>query len=142
MYLVREYLENTYVVDADVYISENFLLEKPETSMYFSANKQGFKGEWKLSFDEDLKVNDIEVGDDEGYILCGVSYWDKKDTDIIVKELEDMVENGDFSELYWDDIVKNNISKLDIRIEKISENSIYEIDNLEELDYVKSVVEK
>ena len=38
--------------------------------------------------------------------------------------------------------VKNNISKLDIRIEKISENSIYEIDNLEELDYVKSVVEK
>ncbi|MBI6030327.1 CTP--phosphocholine cytidylyltransferase, partial [Clostridium perfringens] len=31
---------------------------------------------------------------------------------------------------------------LDIRIEKISENSIYEIDNLEELDYVKSVVEK
>ncbi|MDU5658635.1 MAG: CTP--phosphocholine cytidylyltransferase, partial [Clostridium perfringens] len=40
-----------------------------------------------------------------------------------------------------DDIVKNNISKLDIRIEKISENSIYEIDNLEELDYVKSVVE-
>ncbi|NGT11232.1 CTP--phosphocholine cytidylyltransferase, partial [Clostridium perfringens] len=53
-----------------------------------------------------------------------------------------MVENGDFSELYWDDIVKNNISKLDIRIEKISENSIYEIDNLEELDYVKSVVEK
>ena len=87
MYLVREYLENTYVVDADVYISENFLLEKPETSMYFSANKQGFKGEWKLSFDEDLKVNDIEVGDDEGYILCGVSYWDKKDTDIIVKEL-------------------------------------------------------
>ena len=31
MYLVREYLENTYVVDADVYISENFLLEKQET---------------------------------------------------------------------------------------------------------------
>ncbi|MFQ7565678.1 MAG: NTP transferase domain-containing protein, partial [Clostridium perfringens] len=28
MYLVREYLEKTYVVDADVYISENFLLEK------------------------------------------------------------------------------------------------------------------
>ena len=42
MYLVREYLENTYVVDADVYISENFLLEKPETSMYFSANQEAF----------------------------------------------------------------------------------------------------
>lgn len=87
--------------------------------MYFSANKKGFKGEWKLHFDEKLKVTDIEVGDDEGYILCGVSYWAKKDTDIIVKELEDMVEHGDFTNLYWNDIVKNNIAKLDIRVQKI-----------------------
>lgn len=142
MYLVREYLEDTYVVDADVYIAKNFLLERPETSMYFSANKKGFKGEWKLHFDENLKVTDIEVGDNEGYILCGVSYWAKKDTDIIVKELEDMVEHGDFTNLYWDDIVKNNIAKLDIHVQKISEDSIYEIDNLDELNYVKSIVEK
>ncbi|MGG5460749.1 NTP transferase domain-containing protein [Clostridium sp. B9] len=142
MYLVRKYLEDTYVVDADVYIAENFLLENPETSMYFSANKKGFKGEWKLHFDENLKVTDIEVGDDEGYILCGVSYWSKKDTDIIVKELETMVEQGDFDNLYWDDIVKNNIPRLDIRVQKISEDSIYEIDNLDELNYVKSIVEK
>lgn len=142
MYLVREYLEDTYVIDADVYISDNFLLQNPKTSMYFSANKKGFKGEWKLHFDETLKVKDIEVGDYEGYILCGVSYWNKKDTDIIVRELEYMVENGDFTELYWDDIVKNNIPKLDIRVQKISEDSIYEIDNLDELNYVKSIVER
>ena len=141
MYLVRKYLENTYVVDADVYIRDNFLLENPNTSMYFSANKKGFKGEWKLNFDKNLKVENIEVCDGEGHILCGISYWDKKDTDIIVKELEEMVEKGDFSNLYWDDIVKNNISKLDIRVRKINESSIYEIDNLEELAYVKSLVE-
>ena len=142
MYLVREYLENTYVIDADVYIADNFLLEKPETSMYFSANKKGFNGEWKLNFNEELKVNSIEVCNGEGHILCGISYWNKKDTDIIVKELEEIIEKGDFRTLYWDDVVKDNISKLDIRVNKISENSIYEIDNLDELEYVKSIVEK
>ncbi len=35
MYLVREYLENTYVVDADVYISENFLLENQKHQCIF-----------------------------------------------------------------------------------------------------------
>ena len=78
-----------------------------------------------------------------GYLAEKFDYLkDKYGVKLVNNDKYDMVENGDFSELYWDDIVKNNISKLDIRIEKISENSIYEIDNLEELDYVKSVVEK
>lgn len=142
MYLVREYLEDAYVIDADVYISENFILEKPETSLYFSAYKKGFKDEWKLYFNKDLKIEDIKVESGEGHILSGVSFWSKKDTSLIVKELENMVEKGDFKNLYWDDIVKNNISKLNIYVNKIKTDSIFEIDNLEELEWVKRNVEE
>ena len=141
MYLVREYLEDTYVIDADVYIAENFILENPKTSLYFSAYKEQVKDEWKLYFDKDFKVRDIKVESGEGYILSGVSYWHKNDTKIIVKELEYMVEKGDFKNLYWDDIVKNNINSLNIYVKKIKTNSIFEIDNLEELNYVRSIVE-
>lgn len=142
MYLVRNYLKDAYVIDADVYISKNFIEKNPQSSAYFSAYKKGFKGEWKLHFDEDLKVKNIEVADGEGYILSGVSYWKHKDTFKIVKKLEDVVETGEFKNLYWDDIVKNNIGKLNIHIKKISEDSIYEIDNLEELKKVQEIVEK
>lgn len=141
MYLVREYLEDAYVIDADVYIAENFILEKPKTSLYFSAYKEGFKEEWKLYFDKDLKVNDIKVESGEGHILSGISYWKKNDSNIIVKALEEMVEKGDFKNLYWDDIVKSNVNKLNIYVKRIGENSIFEIDNLEELKYVKKKVE-
>ena len=34
---------------------------------------------------------------------------------------------------YWDHIIKENIHKFDIGIEKIKDNVIYEIDSLEEL---------
>ena len=142
MYLVREYLENTYVIDADVYIAENFILENPETSLYFSAYKKGFKDEWKLYFNDNLKIEDIKVESGEGNILSGVSFWSKNDTALIVKELENMIEKGNFKNLYWDDIVKNNISKLNIYVKKIGTESIFEIDNLEELEIVKRKVEK
>lgn len=142
MYLVREYLEDAYVVDADVYIAENFILENPETSLYFSSYKKGFKNEWKLYFNDSLKVEDIKVESGEGNILSGVSFWSKNDTALIVKELEHMVEKGDFKNLYWDDIVKNNISKLNIYIKKIGTESIFEIDNLEELEAVKKIIER
>lgn len=141
MYLVKDYLEDSYVIDADVYIAENFIIENPQSSLYFTAYKKGFKDEWKLYFDEDLRVKGIKVESGEGYILSGVSYWCKDDTKIIGKELEDMIDSGEFSTLYWDDIVKNNIYRLNVNIEKIKENSIFEIDNLEELEYVKSIVE-
>ena len=142
MYLVREYLEDAYVIDADVYIVENFILENPETSLYFSAYKEGFKEEWRLYFNEELRVEDIKVESGEGNILSGVSFWSKKDTPLIVKELENTIEKGDFKNMYWDDIVKNNISRLNIYVRKIGSEAIFEIDNLEELEFVKNKVEK
>ena len=48
-----------------------------------------------------------------------------------------MIEKGDFKDIYWDDIVKNNISKLNIYGKKIGTESIFGIDNLEEVEIVK-----
>lgn len=137
MYLVREYLSDTYVVDADVYINKNFFRGEIGESTYFSEFKKGFNNEWKLIFDDEYKVYDIEVCSGEGYILSGVSYWSEKDGELIVKELENRVSDGDFISLYWDNIVKENIKRLSVKIEKLEEDSIFEIDNLEELQALK-----
>lgn len=137
MYLVREYLSDSYVVDADVYINKNFFRKDIEKSTYFSEFKKGFNNEWKLIFDDEYRVYDIEVCSGEGYILSGVSYWSEKDGKLIVKELESTVRDGDFISLYWDNIVKENIKRLSVKIEKLEEDSIFEIDNLEELQALK-----
>lgn len=133
MYLVREYLGDSYVIDSDVYIHKNFLERDIEKSTYFSGYKIGFKNEWKLVFNENNRVNDIVVTDGEGYILSGISYWSKKDAITIVKELEKCIESNNFKDLYWDDIVKENLYKLDVFIKKIGEKDSFEIDSLEDL---------
>ena len=141
MYLVREYLADPYVIDADVYINRNFIVTDINKSTYFSAYKRNVKNEWKLCFDENKKVNDIEIINGDGFILCGVSYWSKNDGILIKDRIEEALKTGDFTNLYWDDIVKNNLKDLDVRIEEINDDDIYEIDNIEELNMVKSIVE-
>ena len=141
MYLVRDYLSDAYVIDADVYINRNFILSDIDKSTYFSAYKKNVKNEWKLCFDENNKVNDIKIINGDGFILCGVSYWSKNDGALIKSRIEEALKTTNFKNLYWDDIVKNNIKDLDIRIEKINDDDIYEIDNMEELKLVKSIVE-
>lgn len=140
MSLVKDYLPDSYVIDADIYLHNNFIDENIDKSTYFSGYKEGFKGEWILEFDDENKVHSIRVGDDKGYILCGVSYWNEEDGNIIIERLEEVINNGDFENLYWDDIVKNNIEKLDVRIKKIKSDDCFEIDSLEDLNKVNEYI--
>ena len=140
MYLVKDYLPGSYVIDADVYLHNNFINEKISDSTYFSGYKEGFKGEWILQFDKNNKVYNIEVGDNKGYILCGVSYWSEEDGKKIVKKLEEAINLSDFKNLYWDDIVKDNILDLNVYIQKIKSDDCFEIDSLEDLEKVNKYI--
>lgn len=140
MYLVREYLSDSYVIDADVYLHRNFIDENIDVSTYFTGYKTDFKNEWILRHDNENKVHNIDVGDGNGYILSGVSYWSKDDGEKIVNALEDVIEKGTFTDLYWDDIVKSNLSKLDVYIRKIESDDSFEIDSLEDLKLVEKAI--
>lgn len=141
MYLVREFLPDSYVIDADVFLKRNFLLEEPKTSMYFSSRKPEFHNEWMIRYDDNYKVTDIVPGDGvHDYILCGISYWSEEDGLYIVKKLEEAVAGGNFKELYWDDIVKDNITSLNVYLQEIHPDDSYEIDSLEDLEKVKKIL--
>lgn len=133
MYLVREYLKDTYVIDADVYLRRNFLKKEMSGSAYFTGIKD-FENEWILKFDDNDKVYDIEVGDGRDFIMSGVSYWSEKDGEIIRGKLESAIDGGDFTNLYWDNIVKDNLAILDVHIERIKGDDWFEIDSLEDLE--------
>ncbi|MGL5765808.1 MAG: sugar phosphate nucleotidyltransferase, partial [Sarcina sp.] len=137
MYLVREYLNDSYVIDADIYLNRNFIEEEIATSKYFTAYKENFEGEWKVHTDNEDNLTNITVESGDGYILSGVSYWSSEDGKFIAKKLEEKIESEDFKDLYWDDIVKENIKHLNIKVKKLSTDDVYEIDNLEELKAVK-----
>ncbi|MCI6693194.1 MULTISPECIES: sugar phosphate nucleotidyltransferase [unclassified Clostridium] len=134
MYLVRDYLKNSYVIEGDIYINKNFLKNDIVNSSYFSARKYNYKNEWILRVNDNNKVVDIEVGSEDGeYIMCGVSYWNEKDAEFIANKIEVCIENDNFNDLFWDDMVKDNINSMNINIEKINSDDIYEIDSLSDL---------
>lgn len=142
MYLVKEFLKDSYVIEGDVYIRRNFLKSNMIKSAYFSAAKYGYKDEWILRTDEEDKVINIETGNEDGqYIMCGVSYWNKKDAEYIVNKLCTCISNKNFTELFWDDIVKENINNVDVKIEKISSSDVYEIDSLDDLYKINNILE-
>lgn len=141
MYLVKEYLKNSYVIEGDIYINRNFLKKDIQQSSYFSAPKRGYSNEWMLRSDYEDNILKIEAGSEDGeYIMCGVSYWNESDASFIINKLNEYVVAGEFDELFWDDIVKDNIENMNIKIERIKEDDVYEIDSIEDLKKVNDIL--
>jgi CTP:phosphocholine cytidylyltransferase-like protein len=96
MYLVREYLEDAFVIDADNYITRNFLPKtKPDTSVYYSACKENIVGEWILKYDDSGKIFGVDIGkegDKPSFIMSGASFWTANDARIICEKVQEAVE--------------------------------------------------
>ena len=141
MYLVRQYLKDAFVIDADNYITRNFLpTSKPETSVYYSACKENIINEWILRYDEDGRIHGVDIGkdgDEPSYIMSGASFWTEEDGKLIAQKVEEAVNLGDFKDMYWDSIAVDNLDNMNVKIEKIQSNDIFEIDSLEDLEYLK-----
>ncbi|WP_315071653.1 sugar phosphate nucleotidyltransferase [uncultured Clostridium sp.] len=144
MYLVRQYLKDAFVIDADNYITRNFLPKtKPSTSIYYSACKENITGEWILKYDENNRIHNVEIGregDKPDFIMSGASFWTAKDGMLISEKVEETINKGDFRDLYWDSIAVDNLKDMDVYIEKIQSNDIFEIDSLEDLEYLKQTL--
>ncbi len=141
MYLVKDFLQDAYVAEADVYMYRNFFDENIKKSCYFAGIKENFHGEWKVFFNEFGELTDVEVGDGTGYIMSGISYWTKEDGAYIKERLEATIKNGSFENTYWDSVVAQNLEHLDIMVEKIDTNDWFEIDSVEDLNAAEALAQ-
>lgn len=141
MYLVREYLRDAFVIDADNYITRNFLPRiQPKTSLYYSACKENIAGEWILKYNELGRIYNVEIADENSkpsYIMSGASYWTEKDGRLIAEKVKKAVEEDNLLDIYWDNIAVENYNNMDVYMEKINSDDIFEIDTISDLDYLK-----
>lgn len=137
LYIVRERFSDTYVLEGDVYMDKNILLSEVSQSTYF-ARKKKYENEWGLEVDENNKLVHINIGDGDGFLMSGISYWKGEDCKKIVAHMEEVYSSKDYTNLYWDNMVLDIYPELDIYVKEIE--GIYEIDTPEELKEVESIL--
>ncbi len=133
MYLVREHLKDTLVLEGDVYLRNNFLVSDLRQSTYFTGKKNKFTDEWVLKFNANHDVTDIVIGSGSDYIMTGVSYWNAADGRKIKTMLEEMVREKGFDDFFWDHLIKDQIKDFKLKVHKIKSEDWVEIDSLSDL---------
>lgn len=132
MWLVKERLGNTYVIEGDVYIHNNIFQADLIDSTYF-ATVRNRQDEWALEINSDKYLTQIRTDSSGlGLTMSGVSYWTDRDADIIRNELDYLLHQSGSENLFWDNAIINTLSKLSIKVQEVKD--IYEIDTIADLE--------
>lgn len=141
MYKVLDFLGDSFVIDGDVVIFKNIFKYKLFNSAFFTVIRHTDSVEWIPILNSMGYVDSIFIGKDDKPTLSGISFWSEKDAKIIKKEFSNFLNKNilEDSSLYWDNIVLASLDKIDVGVELIESNSIFEMDNVE--DYY-TIIEK
>lgn len=130
--------EDCLICDADLYVSDPTIFKATfDYSHYYGIMVKGHSDDWVFGLKDGRVVRIGQYGDD-AYNMCGISYWKKKDAQIIAESVKEAYLHKGHEHLFWDEIVGQQLNRLKVGIYPVQTEQIIEIDSLTELQAVDS----
>lgn len=138
-YLIRNYLKDSFILDGDIYLRKNVFKQQLSNSSYLAKKIFYSNDEWQLILNDNI-IKKIVIGGKNNYIMSGISFWKEKDSKVLKELVEKYILDLDVNKnLYWDNIVKDNIENFKLGIIHLNNTDIIEIDTLEELKKIDRI---
>ena len=135
IYAAREALGSAdcFICESDLYVADPSIFKKHlEHSCYYGRMQKGFSEDWVFEL-KDGYISRVGKGGSDTYNMVGVSYFKQEDAAVLREEIEKAYAIEGNVDLFWDDVVNQNLNKLRLTVEPVKEGQLVEIDTVEEL---------
>lgn len=135
LYAVRDVLGSAdcFICEADLVISDADILGASlDRSCYYGKMVSGYSDDWVFDMDGDY-ISRVGKGGTDTWNMVGISYFKKADAAVLHDAIEQAYERGGYTELFWDEVVNENLDKLRLMVYPVLQEQIVEIDSVEEL---------
>ncbi len=140
---VRDLLENAYVLEADLVLSNPSLIRTYEYSSNFLGVPVEVSDDWCVITDSNGIITAECVGGRNCHQMIGISYWDKDAGKKLREDLEAVYTSPGGKERYWEQTPlvykKENYT---VNVRECSFDDIIEIDSFNELKKIDSLYAK
>jgi len=163
VYHARKFLQgkNMYLLSSDNWMRENMFHTYECGAWYSSVFKEGDTSEWCLSFNKKGRIQQVEVGGKDSWVMYGPVYMSARWLDVFLPVLEHYYDIPGTEQFYWENVYMElvngtaqkrlidhgveMIGRLPIRymsrwmdgfemyINRQPDTQVYEFENLEEL---------
>lgn len=143
MYLATAYLQNSIVIDSDIYINNVDSIKSYIRHSGYSAKRCIDSFEWQLLSDKKNNIIDVKKQGyfEDGLPIIDVSYWTKYDAKIIIFQIKKSLNDRNNLQRYWDEIPLFDLQKeLHLKRYDVNVNDLLEYDNEEELKEIRRII--
>lgn len=138
IYMAREVLRQgeCFICESDLYVADSSIFAKKlKQSCYYGCMREGYSDDWVFDL-KDGRITRVGKNGVDAYNMVGVAYFNKEDAGFLADAIENAFAVEENSQYFWDDVVNQNLDKLNLRVEPVEEGQIVEIDTVEELNRV------
>jgi CTP:phosphocholine cytidylyltransferase-like protein len=139
MLCVRDLLQNAYVCEADLLVSNPKIITKYQYNSNYLAIPVETTDDWCF-FTKNSRIVKMGIGGRDCSQMVGISYWDEKDGKKLKEHIKSVYEMPGGKERYWDQVpLEYYITEYDVSIRECSTKDIIEIDTFNELKAIDPV---
>jgi CTP:phosphocholine cytidylyltransferase-like protein len=135
IYAVKDILKrgDCFICEADLVVSDADIFKAElNQSVYYGKMVEGYSDDWVFDLKDDYIVRVGKCGTDT-YNMVGISFFKQQDAILLSDKIEEAYASPENDNLYWDEVVDQNLDKLKLKIYPVREGQIVEIDTVEEL---------
>ena len=133
VYCAKDFLQNAYVLEADLLLYNKSLIKKYQYSTNYLGIPVSETNDWCL-FTKSVFVSEVKIGGQNCYKMVGISYWTKEDGKKLSADVNKIYHSPGGTERYWDQVPLEYCKKnYKISVRECKTDDIVEIDTFNEL---------
>lgn len=133
LYLVKDFLKNSYICSADNYFIENPFEAVVEDAYYASVYAPGNTNEWCLKLNEKDEIQEVSVGGHDSWIMMGHVFFTESFSKKFIEILSACIDDEQTKSKLWESIYIEHLNELTMKARKYPSDLIFEFDSLDEL---------
>ena len=123
-----------FICEADLFVSDPSIFKaKLDRSCYYGKMVKGYSDDRVFDLDKEGSITRVGKGGTDTYNMVGVSYFKQKDAALIADAVLEAYRHEGHEQLYWDEIVDQQLGRLRLVINPVTAEQIVEIDSVDEL---------
>ena len=138
VYAAREVLgtADCFICESDLFIADDSIFTKElRNSCYYGRMQQGYSDDWVFEL-QDERICRVGKGGLDTYNMVGISFFKQEDAAILRDRIVDIYNEKEAADLFWDEVVNENLDKLKLTVEPVLPGQLVEIDTVEELNKI------
>lgn len=137
--LARHLMQNAYVLEADLYLSNPDLITKYQYTSNYLGVYTDFTDDWCFET-KNRVITKVKIGGNDCHHMYGVSYWNEEAGAKLYDDIKKVYEMPGGKERYWDQVsLEYCLSNYTVEVRECTFDDIVEIDSFADLKKIDPI---